>query len=484
MRASKRAEALRLSAHKLGTSTRLAYGAGGIATSVKDAAVVHFVSFFFTQVAGLPAFMFGWAAAIGQIVDAVLDPAIGTWSDNHRSRLGRRHPFMFGAIIPYAIGFALFFSPPAGLGHWGLFAWAAGFSVMLRVLLSVFAIPHAALGAELSTDYEERSNIAGIRTMLAWVGGILLPAGAYVFVFHAVDGNDGRLVAANYRTYAWLSAALIVVSCGISALGTRSVIPHLPMPREVRKISLLDPLRDVLAALENRNFRRIFFALVLVGMTTGVSTILGTYTLAYFWQFSVSESSLITLSSLIPTIFAFAIVRPLSARFEKKPLFFASLIMFVVNSLWWYGGRLAGLLPGNDSPALMALALFHQFMVVTALVLNQTVWASMIADIADEHEVATGERKDGVFFAAQAFGLKVPTGLGQMAGGFLLGWVGIAQGMLPGQVSPDVIFRLGLIAGPLVALSLLLPLVVMFGFDLSRARHAELRSTLDSRKDA
>ena len=452
-----------------------------MATAVKDAAVVHFVSFFFTQVAGLPAYMFGWAAAIGQIVDAVLDPAIGTWSDNHRSRLGRRHPFMLGAIVPYAIGFVLFFSPPAGLGHWALFAWAAGFSVMLRVLLSIFAIPHAALGAELSSDYEERSSIAGIRTMLAWVGGILLPAGAYVFVFRAVGGSDGRLVAANYQTYAWLSAALIVVSCGVSALGTRSVIPHLPIPREVRKISLLDPFRDVLAALQNANFRRVFVALVLVGAATGVSTILGTYTLAYFWQFTVKESSLITVSSLVPTLVAFVIVRPLSARFEKKPLYFASLIVFILNSLWWYGGRLAGLLPGNDSPALIALALLHQFTVVAALVLNGTVWASMIADIADEHEVATGERKDGVFFAAQAFALKVPTGLGQMAGGFLLAWIGIEQGMKPGAVPEDVIFRLGLTAGPLIALSLLTPLVVMRGFNLSRARHAELRAALDGR---
>jgi Na+/melibiose symporter-like transporter len=461
--------------------TRMVYGTGGIATAVKDAAVVHFVSFFFTQVAGLPASMFGWAAAIGQIVDAVLDPMIGSWSDNHRSRWGRRHPFMLGAIAPYAVGFVLFFSPPSGLGHWGLFAWAAGFSVMLRLLLSVFAIPHAALGAELSTDYVERTSIAGYRTMLAWVGGILLPAGAYVLVFQATPEGDGRLIAANYQSYAWLSAGLIVVTCGLSTIGTRHVIPRLPVPREVRKISPLDPFRDVLEALQNANFRRIFLALVLVGGTTGVSTILGTYLLAYFWQFTVAEASLITVSSLIPVLFTFGVMRPLSARFEKKPLFFVSLIVYILNTLWWYCGRLYGLLPGNDSPALIALALLYNFIAVAALVLNGTVWASMIADIADEHEVETGERKDGVFFAAQAFGLKVPTGLGQAAGGLLLGWVGIAKGMVPGAVPEDVIFKLGLCAGPLVALALLAPLVVMLGFDLSRARHAELRKILDAR---
>lgn len=470
-----------MSDQQTGLRTRLAYGVGGIATSVKDAAVVHFVSFFFTQVAGLPAFMFGWAAGIAQIVDAVLDPIIGTVSDNHRSRLGRRHPFMLGAVIPYAFGFVLFFSPPAGLSHWGLFAWAAGFSILLRVLLSVFAIPHAALGAELSTDYVERTTIAGYRTMLAWLGGILLPAGAYIFVFQSAGDGDPRLVAANYQTYAWISAALILVSCGVSALGTRSEIPRLPVPREVRKLSLADPFRDVAEALKNRNFRRVFIALVGVGAVTGVSTMLGTYTSVYFWQFSPDETGLLTFAAVLPTLFAFAVMKPLSARFEKKPLYLATLSLFILSALWFTSGRLLGFLPENGTRALIVLAIVNQFAVVTALVLNGTVWASMIADIADEHEVETGERKDGVFFAAQAFGLKIPTGLGQMAGGFLIGWIGIEKGMQPGAVPEEVLFRLGLTAGPLVALSLIAPLVVMAGFDLSRARQRVLRETLDAR---
>jgi GPH family glycoside/pentoside/hexuronide:cation symporter len=462
--------------------TRIAYGSGGIATAVKDAAVVHFVSFFFTQVAGLPAEMFGWAVGIAQVVDAVLDPMIGTWSDNHRSRFGRRHPFMLAAIAPYALGFVLFFSPPSGLGNWALFAWAAGFSIGLRLLLSTFAIPHAALGAELSADYVERSSIAGIRTMLAWLGGILLPAGAWVFVFRKTPGGgDPRLVAANYATYAWLSAGLIVTSCGLSVFGTRKTIPSLPVPREVRQLSLLDPFKDVADALRNNNFRRVFVALALAGATTGVSTMLGTYAGAYFWEFEPQAVGLLTLAAIPPTLVAFAFVRPLSARFEKKSLYFATLLVFILNAAWFTGGRLLGWLPENGARSLLALAMLNQFFVVLALVLNGTVWASMIADIADEHEVETGERKDGVFFAAQAFALKVPTGLGQMAGGFVIAWIGIERGMTPGNVSADVLFRLGLVAGPLVALSLLAPLAVMLGFDLDRKRHAELRAALDAR---
>jgi Na+/melibiose symporter-like transporter len=464
--------------------TRIAYGLGGIATAVKDAAVVHFVSFYFTQVAGLSAGLLGWAAGIAQIVDALLDPMLGTWSDNTRTRLGRRHPFMLGALVPYALGFVLFFSPPSGLSQWGLFAWAAGFSILLRVLLSTFSIPHAALGAELSSGYEERTTIAGYRTVLAWLGGILLPTGAYFLVFQPVGGVDGRLIADNYRTYAWISAGLIVASCGISALGTADVIPRLPVPREVRKLSLADPFRDVGEALTNRNFRLVFFALVLFGAITGASTMLGTYTSVYFWQFSADATGVLTFSALVPTVFAFALMRPLSVRFEKKGLYLGTLALFIANALWFTGGRLVGIIPENGTTALLALAVINQFAVVASLVLNGTVWASMIADIADEHEVVTGERKDGVFFAAQAFGLKIPTGLGQMAGGFLIAWVGIEKGMTPGSVPEDVLFRLGLVVGPFVALGLIVPLLVMTRFDISRERHAELRREMDARERA
>ena len=69
-----------------------------------------------------------------------------------------------------------------------------------------------------------------------------------------------------------------------------------------------------------------------------------------------------------------------------------------------------------------------------------------------------------------------------MVGGFLIGWVGLEQGMRPGAVPEDVLFRLGLSAGPLIALALIAPLIAMLGFDLSRARHGELRRELDARK--
>lgn len=461
--------------------TRLGYGSGAIAVATKDAAVVHFLAFYYTQVVGLPGWLYGLSALIAQLFDALSDPVLGTLSDNSRTRFGRRHPWMAASALPIGLGFLLLFAPPSDGPQWLVFVWITFVQTALRTLLSVFSIPHTALGAELSTDYEERTRVVSYRTLLAWIVGILLPAAAYLFVFRASAESDGRLVPANYETYALASALVATLAIAITCASTWKLIPELPVPGEKRRLRLLDPLRDVLEALANRNFRWIFLATVAIGASTGVTTILGTYTWAYFWEFDVEQASALTLFSIVPTFFAFAILRPLGRRFEKKPITLWCMALVIANSLWWYGGRLLGLLPENDTPAIFALGMLHQFVVVAAVVIWQTIAPSMIADVADEQEVTTSQRKEGVFFAALAFGIKVPTGLGNALGGVLVGWVGIPAGVQPGAVEADALVRLGLAAGPIAAASFLIPLFLFSRFDLSRARHRELRRVLDAR---
>ena len=496
---------------RLPTATLAGYGSGAVAVAAKDAAVVHFLAFFYSQVVGLPAWLYGLSAFLAQAIDAFADPVLGTLSDNTRTRIGRRHPWMAASALPIGAFFLLLFAPPSEPPDWPLFAWLARgwdalaaavtwFSVpsatpaqwavfcwialvqtCLRSLLSVFAIPHTALGAELSTEYEERTRIVSYRTLLAFIVGILLPAGAYVFVFRKVGDADGRLLAANYEVYAWASAVAAVLAVAIACASTWKLIPELPLAGERRKLALLDPLRDVAEALRNRNFRWIFLATVAIGASTGVTTILGTYTFAYFWEFTTGQAGALTVFSLIPTFVAFGMLRPLGARFEKKHITLWCMALVILNSLWWYGGRLLGLLPANGSGAIFALAFLHQFVVVAAVVVWSTLYPSMIADVADEQEVTTGERKEGVFFAALAFALKVPTGLGNALGGLLVYWAGLPAHAEPGTVDADAVFRLGLAAGPIVAASYLIPLYLFTRFHLTRERHAELRRALEER---
>ena len=101
-------------------ATRWAYGIGSVAESAK-AGAFGFVPFFYSSVLGLSPVLYGLAAMIAQISDAISDPVVGTLSDNTRSRYGRRHPWMAASAIPIAVFLLLLFAPPDALSPFGLF---------------------------------------------------------------------------------------------------------------------------------------------------------------------------------------------------------------------------------------------------------------------------------------------------------------------------------------------------------------------------
>ena len=86
-------------------------------------------------------------------LDAVSDPVVGTYSDNFKSNLGRRHPFMYAAALPLGIFMALLFSPPAGLGEAAIVAWLASFLILARLTFTFFSVPWSAMTSELTDSY-------------------------------------------------------------------------------------------------------------------------------------------------------------------------------------------------------------------------------------------------------------------------------------------------------------------------------------------
>ena len=123
---------------KLTVLNKIFYGTGQMSQGVKDTAFQTFVVFYFSQVLGLPAIMAGLAALIALVVDAITDPLMGDISDNWHAKLGRRHPFMIAAVIPFPLSLYILFSPPAGLDQQGLFLWLVTWSIVVRVMLTMF----------------------------------------------------------------------------------------------------------------------------------------------------------------------------------------------------------------------------------------------------------------------------------------------------------------------------------------------------------
>ncbi|MFM8375208.1 MAG: MFS transporter, partial [Phenylobacterium sp.] len=69
--------------------TRLAYGFGAVANGVKDNGLNYFLLLFYSQVVGVDSRLVSLVLTCALILDAIIDPVIGYWSDNLHSRWGR-----------------------------------------------------------------------------------------------------------------------------------------------------------------------------------------------------------------------------------------------------------------------------------------------------------------------------------------------------------------------------------------------------------
>ena len=458
------------------------YAVGNIPFAVKDVAFTSFVVFYYTQVQGLSGSLTGLAMFIALTWDAITDPVVGSWCDTVRSRWGRRHPLLLLGGIPTAVLCIALFAPPPSLGESGTFLWLLGTSLLLRTFITVYFIPYSAMGAELSSDYDERTVIAKARISMAWVATMLMPAIAFGLIFQADDGIDGRLVEANYVIYGLMSCAVAVVTVLVCLWGTRTVIPRLPVaPAGHPRFHFSQPITDFREALGNRNFRYKMGASLTFGMVAGVYFTLSLYLATYFWGFSSNQMAGLLLPTALGAILAFASLGSLGQRFDKPVQLRAAAIAIAINVCWMLGARLVGLLPENGHPLIYPLYMLTTCISTYLIFTLQAVSVSLIADILDEHELATGRRQEGTFFAAGTFIAKATTGVGTMLGGVVIDLAGVETGSVPGSLGHSVLQSLGWFTIAIVASLSLVACWFYSGIRLGRAEHGRILQELSLR---
>jgi Na+/melibiose symporter-like transporter len=133
--------------------------------------------------------------------------------------------------------------------------------------------------------------------------------------------------------------------------------------------------------------------------------------------------------------------------------------------------RLLELFPSNGSAALVPTLLVFTTCEVTLFITASILFASMIADVVEESEVATGRRSEGVFFAARNFVMKVVSGVGIFLSSVLLGVIGFPSDAQPGQVDPAIIARMGKVYVPILLFLYLAFLAFISSYRISRTSH-------------
>ena len=195
---------------------------------------------YFNQVLGLPAVLVASALAVALVVDAFSDPIVGIWSDRVRSRWGRRHPFIYVAIIPFALSYYFILQNPGSIStgeitESELFVRLLVLLIIMRLSMTFYEVPRGALQPELTKDYDQRNQISGIGMAFGWIGGAGMASIAYAFFFVETPDFTGArafLRPEAFQQLAFWGGLSLFISAVISNVGLHKHIPNLHIPEE------------------------------------------------------------------------------------------------------------------------------------------------------------------------------------------------------------------------------------------------------------
>lgn len=452
------------SPEKLTFWTKLAFGAGDMGSGVTSNLIAFSFLIFLTNAAGLSPLAAGTVLLIGKVWDAINDPFVGYLSDRTKSRWGRRYPWMFLGAIPFGLSFFLMWLVP-DLGDTGKFWYYVLTSALFQVFFTVVNLPYTTLTAELTQDYDERTELTAFRLASSVTGAI----GALVLgllVTQAIS-EPQRL----YLVLGGICAAISVLPQFWCIFGTypyakRQLDAH---PELVEDASTTLPFFEQLKiAFSNRAFLFIvgiyMFAWLALQATASI--------IPYYVTFWMKQDTYFLAALLVqgPSIAMMFAVNLISKRVGKQGAFYIGIGSWLVVQI-----ALFFLQPGQTA-ALYLLCISASFGVATAYVVP---WA-MLPDVIELDELQTGQRREGIFYAFMTLLQKVG-----LAGGLFL--VGIAlqySGFIPAnsEQPESALTAIRFFMGPVPMLLLIGSLVLTRFYPITREIHSEILLKLAERK--
>lgn len=473
------------SATRLPLGRKLGYSAGQLVELIVGGTLNVFILFYATAVCGLPGGLAGLALGAGLVVDAILDPLIGSLSDGWRSRFGRRVPFMVVGLVPLVLTFNLIFALPATLSTTGLFLWLTLLSILLRVSLSTFSLPYQALGAELTSDYSERSALAAWRWGIGMIGLVAVIGLGYGVFFDGPGGLSRRpayLMLTLTLSGLIVAGAFLAIRTGLATRELQRETAHSAQPIHHRLFG------EIAEVVRNRTFRILFSASLLLHIAQGLNQALSLHLGVFFWGLDSEQMQAMMIAAVFGLVCGAPLVGPLGAKMEKRTLLIVGMIGLVTCYTVPPALRLFGLLPLSGA-SLTGFLVLGATLLGLMFALSTIAFISIIPDAADEHEYLFGARREGLYFAGWSFANKAAHGAGLLIAGVVLQLIHFPVNVAdPGAAAVAIPERtlhwLGFAGGPGSGLLALLGAVIVLLYRGNRASHARITAELVARRGA
>ena len=454
---------------------KINYSIGAIPNGIKTDTFTFFLLFFYSNIIGLNPGLAGSAIFIALCVDAFTDPLMGTISDRTNSLFGRRHPYMFISFIPMSLGYIFLFAPRQDwdMSQNDLFVWMTIFTILTRIGMTLFDIPHRAFGGEVTKNYEERTLLMSWREMIAWVAGLSNAFLGYgIFFASTPEYPRGQLNPDAWLPFAITGAIVMVITVLYSSFSTKNEVKSLS--KWTGSISLGDILKELKIALGNKSFLIFFFGNLFLSLSWGLANTLTLFVNTYFWEFEATQIKYFLPIYLLATLFAFYLTPRLVDIYDKRLIVLVCIGAVGVLSPAAFVMYNLGLTPEKGSLQLVFFISSFLLFLITFNITGIMVRDSMVGDIADEVELQSGKRQEGILFATVGFMQKLNAGLGSFFAGQVLNIINFDRT----NHTAEQAYSLAFVQGPVTTILMIVPLIIFYRYSLSAKKHKEIMHAL------
>ena len=433
-------------------STIVVYGLPNLGVGATFFMIGIYYMKFATDVLEISPAIMGLIFGLSRIWDAISDPIAGYLSDRTTTRLGRRRTWMAASVVPLVVFTVMMWSPPAALSGLPLALWVAAGLFLSYTAVTIFGIPHEALGAELAKSYHGRTRIFGVRHVVG-MGGFLLGTGGLYLLEVSDDKRATALFVALLGTLA--SAALILVC--VAAMRERP---------EYQGRGATDFRRALHDVYRNPHASLLLLVFFIENIGLAVLMVLLPYFTAYVIKVE-GMSAMILLAYAAPSVLMTPAWVWLARRFGKKPMWVFSMSMLTVafSGMFFVGER--------------DIALIYLLAALAGVGggCGAVVGPSIQADVIDWDELHTGERKEGAYFAVWNFVRKSAMGITAMVAGFALEAAGFEPNV---EQTEQARFAIRGLMALFPGACFLIGTLMFLRFRLNEREHVAIRAELDA----
>jgi Na+/melibiose symporter-like transporter len=337
---------------------------------------------YLTDVIGISPALAGAAILISKVWDAVTDPVMGVISDNTRTKIGRRRPFILAGGAVLLASFALLWFPTVGWGNVAKAVYAIATYVLYSTVATVISVPYSSLSAELTLDLKERNRVNVLRLVVSTVATAVCTLAPSLVLEQFQAGNLS------------LTAFYLVIGIGFGVFFALPLILIGLFTKERVKMP------DTKSVFSTKTFVKpltvkTFRGLVYMYLAQAIAMDILAAGILYYSRYVARGSSTVFLGIFIGVqLLMFPIINVLVNKVDKKKIYYFGLPL----AIFAFAG--VGLYPA-DWPIVGAYALTG----LTAIGFAGAQLMSWIIfpDTIDVAELKTGERTTGSFSGIMTF---------------------------------------------------------------------------------